>query len=73
MSGHEISASRGVAVTRLLSNGLSRTVELTRITLARHSRNQRSTRRTDRRNTELAKFGGLLHKIVFSACSAPPR
>ena len=40
---------------------------------ARQSRNQRSTGRTDRRGTEVAEFGVLLHKILFSAYSASPR
>ena len=30
-------------------------------------------KRTDRRGTEVAEFGALLHKILFSAYSASPR
>jgi len=41
--------------------------------LARQSRDQRSARRTDRRGTEVAEFGVLLHKILFSAYSASPQ
>ena len=30
-------------------------------------------KRTERRGTEVAEFGALLHKILFSAYSASPR